>query len=122
MLVVAHVLISIARSNTSLAHDDDSGWTTINTESAAGANVFVDDKHDVIIRIGSWGNNVDGIGDRGSGEHVNALPWANIDATFAHDAFRLVNVEKLFGLDALVQIVNGDLGQGVATRERWHWR
>lgn len=32
---------------------------------------------------------------------MNALPWANINATFAHDAFTLINVNELFWLDGL---------------------
>ncbi len=117
MLVVSHVLVAIAGSDAGLAHDDDSGWASINAKSTASAHVFVDDKDDVIIRIGARGYHVDRIGDGASGKHVDALPRANVDASFAHDAFRLVDVEKLLGLDALVQVVDSDLGQGVAARK-----
>ena len=121
MLVVAHVLIAVTRGNAGLAHDDDAGWAAINAESTAGTNVFVNDENNMVIRIGAWGNHINGIGDGAGGKHVDALPRANVDASFTHDAFRLVDMEKLLWFDALVQIVDRDFSEGVATGKRWHW-
>jgi hypothetical protein len=122
MLVVSHVLVAIAGSNAGLAHDDDSGWASIDAKSTTSAYVFVDNEDHMIIGIGAWGDDIDRIGNGAGGKHVNAFPRANVNASFAHDAFGLVDVEKLFGLDALVQVINGDLGQGVAAWKRRHWR
>lgn len=122
MFVVSHVLVAIARGDTGLAHDDDSGWASINAEPATGANVFVDNKDHVIIRIGAWGDDVNRVGDSSGGKHMNALPRTNVDTSFAHDAFGLVDVKKLLGLDAFVQVINSDLGQGITAGKRRHWR
>jgi hypothetical protein len=102
MLVVAHVLVAIARGNSGLTHDDHAGWATINAKTTTSAHVFVDDENDMIVGIGSGRNDVDGVSNGAGRKHVNALPRANVYAAFAHDAFGLVNVEKLLGLDALV--------------------
>jgi hypothetical protein len=122
MFVVSHVLVAIAGSDTGLAHDDDSGWASINAKSTAGAYVFVDNENHMIIRIGARGDDVDRIGDRTGRKHMNTLPRTNVDASFTHNAFGLINVEELLGLDAFIQVINSDLGQGVTAGKRRHWR
>ncbi len=121
MFVVAHVLIAVTWCNAGLAHDDDSGWTSIDTEPATGANVFINDEDHMIIGVCSGSNNVDGISHCASRKHMDAFPRANVDTSFAHDAFRLVNVEKLLWFDTLVEIVDGDFSERIATGKRWHW-
>ena len=37
---------------------------------------------------------------------MDALPWTDVDAAFAHDAFTLIDVNELFWLYSLAQIVS----------------
>lgn len=52
---------------------------------------------------------------------MNALPWTNIHAAFAHDAFALINVNELFWLDCLGEIVGIDLNELILVGPFWHW-
>jgi hypothetical protein len=38
---------------------------------------------------------------------MNALPWANIDAAFTHNAFALINVNELLWLYSLCKVIGG---------------
>jgi hypothetical protein len=42
---------------------------------------------------------------------VDALPWANIDTALAHDAFTLIDVNELFWLYSLAQIIGVNFNQ-----------
>ena len=122
MLVVAHVLIAIARRNASFSHDDDAGRASVNAESTSCADVFVDDKNYVIVGVGAGGHDVGRIFNGSRRKHMDAFPRADIDASFAHDAFGLINMQELLRFDALVQVVDRDLRQCVAPREIRQWR
>ena len=37
---------------------------------------------------------------------MDALPWTDVDAAFAHDAFTLVNMNELFWLYSFAQVVS----------------
>ena len=37
---------------------------------------------------------------------MDALPWADVDASFAHYAFTLINVNELLWLYGLAQVVS----------------
>lgn len=37
---------------------------------------------------------------------MDALPWADVDATLAHDAFTLIDVNELLGLNGTSEVVS----------------
>ena len=118
----ALVLIANSCGVAELAEDDDTGGATINAEGASGADVVVDGEDDMVVRVfaGLFGADriVDGIG----GDHVDALPRADVDAAFAGDAFALIDVDELLGLDRLGKPGRIDLLQdvvGAELRKRW---
>ena len=84
-----------------LSEDDHAGGAAVDAERTAGADIVVDGEDDVIVGIftGLFGTDgaVDGIG----GDHVDALPRADVDAAFAGDAFALIDVDELLRLDRL---------------------
>ena len=51
---------------------------------------------------------------------MDALPWADIHAAFAHDAFTLVNVNELLWLDSPAQIVGIHLDELILRRPLRH--
>ncbi len=117
MLVVAHVLVAVARCDAGLAHDDDAGRATVDAQTTTGTYVFVDHENHVIVGVGAGGDHVRRILDGAGRQHVNALPRADVDAAFAHDALGLIDVKELLRFDALVEIVDGDFRERVATGE-----
>ena len=52
MIAVTLMQVAVTGGDTGLAQNDDAGRTAVDTECAAGAHVFVDDEHDMIIGVG----------------------------------------------------------------------
>ena len=52
---------------------------------------------------------------------MDALPWADIDTTLTHDAFALVDVDELLGLDGPAHIIDPDLYKLILIRVWHHW-
>src|SRR2546425_4242441 len=82
-----------------LAAGDHAGGAAVDAQRAAGADVFVDDEGDVVGGVFAGLFGVGRIRDGVDGDHVDAFPGADVDAAFAEDAFGLVDVEELLGLD-----------------------
>src|SRR5205814_2641220 len=82
-----------------LAADAAAGGAAVDAEGAAGADVLVEEEGVVVggVLAGLFG--VGRVGDGVDGDHVDAFPGADVDAAFAEDAFGLVDVEELLGLD-----------------------
>jgi len=91
--------VSLARSNPSLAHDDYTCGTAVHAKTATGAHIFVHNEYNMVHWVGSRLVCVYRFGDGVGGKHVNALPRANINAPFAHDAFGLIDMQKLLWFD-----------------------
>ncbi len=117
MFIVSHVLVSIARRNTCLAHDDHTRRASINAETTARANIFVYHENHMVIGVGAGCHHVGRVLDRARRKHMDALPRTYIYAPFAHDAFRLINVEKLLRFYAFVQFVDGNFRKCVIAGE-----
>ncbi len=93
------MLIAVACSDAGFAQDDDSGWATINAQRASCADVFVDNKYDMVVWVFARLFGVDCFGDCFGRQHVDALPRADVDTAFTHDAFGLIDVKKLLWLN-----------------------
>ena len=52
---------------------------------------------------------------------MNALPWADVDAAFAHDAFALIDMNELLWLDCFGEIVGIDLDELILVGPFRHW-
>jgi len=81
-----------------LAKNYYSRWAAIDAECAACADVFVDDECNGVSRILTWEFGSDCLGNCIYRDHMDAFPWADVYAALAHDALRLINVQKLFWL------------------------
>ena len=51
---------------------------------------------------------------------MDALPWADVNASFAHDAFTLVDMNELLWLNSPAQIVGIDLDELILSRPLRH--
>src|SRR5215210_758816 len=122
VVAVALVLVTVARGHAGLAHDDHARRAPVDAEAAAGADVLVDHEDDVVVRVDARLHGVGGIGDGLGGEHVDALPRADVDAALAHDALGLVDVEELLRLDRPAEVVRRDLLEDVVAGEARHRR
>src|SRR6202142_3477460 len=87
--VGAGVGVAVAPLVGDLAQDDDAGGAAVDAECAAGADVFVDDEEDVVFGIVAGLVGIDGLVDRGGGQHMDAFPRADVDAAFTQDALGL---------------------------------
>src|SRR5215217_2660309 len=113
VVAVPLVLVAVAGRHPGLAHDDDAGRAPVDAEAAPGADVLVDHEDDAVVRVDARLDGVGGVGDGLGGEHVDALPRADVDAALAHDALGLVDVEELLRLDGLPELLGRDLGEDV---------
>jgi len=93
--------ITIGRCSTDLSEDDDTSWAPVDAKCATGTNIIVDKEHRVVTGVFSGKFGANGLIDRGSADQVDALPRANIDASFAGNALGLVDMDELLGLDRL---------------------
>ena len=107
----ALVGVAVAPVGGDFAQDDDAGGAAVDAQGAAGADVFVDDEEHVVFGVVAGLVGVDGFFDGGGGEHVDALPGADVDAAFAEDALGLVDVQELLGLDRGGEVAGVDLLQ-----------
>ena len=96
MGVCALVVIAVGIRVADLAQDDHTGRTAIDTQCAPGAHVVVDRKDDIVgwIETGLFGS--DRFIDSRGRHHMDALPRANIDTAFAHDALGLIDICLLY--------------------------
>jgi hypothetical protein len=90
--------ITIGRCSTDLSKDDDTSWAPVDAKCATGTNIIVDKEHRVVTGVFSGKFGANSLIDRGSADKVDALPRANIDASFAGNALGLVNMNELLGL------------------------
>jgi hypothetical protein len=105
MLVVSLMLIARTGSNSGFTQDDDPGRTSVDAKGATGTYVFINDKDNVVVRILAGLVRIDCLFDRVGREHMNALPRTDVDAAFAHDAFGLIDVQKLLWFNRLVELI-----------------
>ena len=115
-LVVVAVWIWIA----DLAEDDHAGWAAINTKRTTCAYVVVDSEDDMVgwVEAGLFG--ADGLVDCRWGHHKDALPRADIDTAFAHDALGLIDVNELFWLNRGGQPCRVDLLEDIVVPKFGH--
>ena len=92
-----------------LAKNYYSRWAAIDAECAACADVFVDDECNGVSRILTWEFGSDCLGNCIYRDHMDAFPWADVYAALAHDALRLINVQKLFWLYRCQEVTRVDL-------------
>ena len=93
------------------AHDDDSSWTAVDAQCASRADIIVNDEQHIVGWIIAWLLGVFGDRDCFRRNHVDALPRTNIDATFTHDAFTLINMNELLWLDGLAKVISIHLNE-----------
>ncbi len=102
------------------AEDNYPCRAAVYAQGAACADVVVDGENDLVVGVDARQFGVDGIVDGVWGDHENALPGANVDAAFAHDAFGLINMYELLGLDSLFEPVSVDFLQDIVVAELRH--
>jgi hypothetical protein len=97
--------------SSSFSKNDDASGASINTKCATRAHVVVDDEDHIVVRVISRQFGVICFCNSVRSDHVDALPWANVYATLAHDAFTLINVNELLGLDSFAQVIGVNFNQ-----------
>lgn len=112
--------ITIGRCSTDLSKDDDTCWAPVDAKGATGADIVVDEEDGMVAGIVSWQFGPKGLINRRSANQVDALPWADIDTAFAGNAFGLVNMNELLGLDRFRQPLRVDFPQDVIVAELRH--
>ncbi len=120
MVVGAHMWVAGSRRNTKFAEHDDTGWATIDAQGASCTDVVVDHEDHAVRRISARHLRALRVDDCRWAHHVNALPRADVNATLAQDAFALIDVDELFGLDGLAQVVGIYLDERVLVGVRHH--
>ena len=120
MVVSAHMRVAGSRRNTNFAEHDDTSWATIDAQGASCADVIVNHEDHAVRRISTRHLSALRIDDCRWVHHVNALPRADVNATLAQDAFALINMDELFGLNGLAQVVGIHLDEGVLVGVRHH--
>src|SRR5215203_5477686 len=63
-----------------LAHDDHAGGAAVDAQRAPGAHVVVDHEDHVVARVEAGLVDAEGLVHRVGGDHVDALPRADVDA------------------------------------------
>jgi hypothetical protein len=102
-----------------LPESDDIGGTSVDAESAPGALVLINDEEPEILRVIPRMVDVDAFIDRIEREVVDALPRANVDASLANDALRLIDVEKLLGTKFVREVIAIHNGELIIVPDRW---
>ena len=105
MVIRAGVRVAGSGRRANLAEDDHTGGAAVDAQGAPRADVVVDDEHDVVRRVVAGLLGALGTDDRLGLHHVDALPRADVDTAFTHDALGLVNVDELLWLHSLGQII-----------------
>ncbi len=82
-----------------LSEGDDPGRTPIDAQCTARALVLVDQKEPFCSFALARVSNITALRNGVERKVVNALPRTDVDAAFAQDAFGLIYVQKLLGLD-----------------------
>ena len=103
------------------AHNDDTGWTTIDAQCATCTDVVINDEQDVVGWIIARLLGIFGKSNRLGCNHVDALPRTNINATFTHDAFALINMNELLWFNSLGKIGSINFNELILVRPFWHW-
>jgi hypothetical protein len=81
------------------AECDDAGGASVNAQSAASTHIVIDDEDCVISRVKAREIGVDCLIDCLDRYVMYAFPGTNIDASFTLDAFGLIDIDELFGLN-----------------------
>src|SRR5207248_6402908 len=71
---VALVGVTFAWRGPGLAQNDDPSRAAVDAQGTAGADVLVDDEHDLVVRVETGLDRVHGLGHSVRGQHVDALP------------------------------------------------
>jgi hypothetical protein len=93
--------VTVGRCSTDLSEDDDTSRAPVNAKRAPGTDIVVNEEDRVVAGISAGQFGSESLIDGGSANQMDALPRANIDTAFAGDAFGLVDVDELLGLDRL---------------------
>jgi hypothetical protein len=104
-----------------LAQNNDAGGATIDAKSTAGADIVIDGEYHVVVGVFTWLFGANRVSDGIGGNHMDALPRADVDAAFAGDAFALINVDELFWFDGLGQPCSVDFLQNIIGAEFGKW-
>ena len=94
MIIGTRVRVASDLWGTGLTQNDYARWAAIDTKCTAGAHVVIN--------------------------HVDALPRADVHASFAHDAFRLIDVNELFWFDCALQILSINFNKLIFRGPLWH--
>jgi hypothetical protein len=103
--------VSLGCWSSSLSENDHASWASIDTQCTARAHVVVDNENHIVVWVIARQFGVVCLGNSIGSDHVDALPWANIDTALAHDAFTLIDVNELFWLYSLAQIIGVNFNQ-----------
>lgn len=120
VIVGTGVRITCRRGRSYFADRDDTGWTAVHAELTACADIIIDDEHHRIGRVCSWKLSPRCGRDGRRSDHVDALPWANIYASLAGDALRLVDVNELLGFNRFGEIRSIYFYEVVLGGPLWH--
>src|SRR5690606_17289763 len=100
------------------AQRDHTGGASVDAKLAPGAFVLVDDEESVVGRLLGGVVDVHRLRDGIQRQVMDALPRANVDAPFAEDALRLIDVEELLRPQLVREIVPLDESELVVVPER----
>ena len=117
----ALMLVTNSGGVAEFAKDNDASGATIDTKCTAGADIVVDGEDHVVVGVFTWLFGANRVSDGIGGNHMDALPRADVDAAFAGDAFALINVDELLGFDSLGQPGSVDFLQYVVGTELRKW-
>src|SRR3954454_21316263 len=99
MVVGADVRVATLVGRAGSSQNDDAGRAPVDAQRATSADVVVDDEQHLVAGILTRQFGSGCLDDGLRSDHVNALPWTDVDASLAHDALGLVDVDELFRLD-----------------------
>jgi hypothetical protein len=97
----ALVGISVWRSLSHFPQDDHTCGAAVDAECTSSAHVVVDEEDRVVTGILTGQLGTERLVDRIGANQVDALPWADVDATLTGDALGLIDVNELLRLDSL---------------------
>ena len=111
MIVSTDMTVTFGVRCADLAQNDDACGASIDAQCAASAHIVVDDEKNMVGWVGA-GHLCSGcLRYRIRRDHVDAFPWTDVDASFAHDAFALIDVDELLRLDGFAQIIGIHLNE-----------
>jgi len=122
MSVGALMGISVGAGGADFTQNDYPSGAPVDAECTPGAGIVVDGEDYVVAGVVTGKFGAVGFSDGPGLHHVDAFPWTDVDAAFAHDAFGLVDVNELFGFNRFEQPVGIYLMKDVVVDEGRKWR